>query len=117
MTGNPKGGAHSYLPVFFLMIRRPPRSTLFPYTTLFRSPPGAWSTGSSGWPRVHVARSGKQVQGSAPSEHTKDSPANPLSRRPDTAVQYEATHGLRATSGRPDAPLGRGLRHEPAAGG
>src|SRR5260221_5514253 len=27
---------HSYL-FFFLMIRRPPRSTLFPYTTLFRS--------------------------------------------------------------------------------
>src|SRR5258708_32444747 len=25
------------LSVFFLMIRRPPRSTLFPYTTLFRS--------------------------------------------------------------------------------
>src|SRR2546430_88634 len=25
---------------FFLMIRRPPRSTLFPYTTLFRSHPG-----------------------------------------------------------------------------
>src|SRR5262249_60572030 len=24
---------------FFLMLRRPPRSTLFPYTTLFRSPP------------------------------------------------------------------------------
>src|SRR2546426_7771772 len=40
---------------FFLMIRRPPRSTLFPYTTLFRSSllpsrsslfniPGAWSS-------------------------------------------------------------------------
>src|SRR5690242_9547165 len=27
----------SYLIFFFLMIRRPPRSTLFPYTTLFRS--------------------------------------------------------------------------------
>src|SRR5690606_42098932 len=26
-----------YLRIFFLMIRRPPRSTLFPYTTLFRS--------------------------------------------------------------------------------
>src|SRR2546427_11736773 len=26
---------------FFLMIRRPPRSTLFPYTTLFRSAAGA----------------------------------------------------------------------------
>src|SRR5690606_41957240 len=25
--------------LFFLMIRRPPRSTLFPYTTLFRSQP------------------------------------------------------------------------------
>src|SRR5690348_17570834 len=46
---------------FFLMIRRPPRSTLFPYTTLFRSPatapasrarsrwhgPGALSAGRS----------------------------------------------------------------------
>src|SRR2546422_8438149 len=27
----------SYCLFFFLMIRRPPRSTLFPYTTLFRS--------------------------------------------------------------------------------
>src|SRR5258708_25924039 len=26
-----------FLSFFFLMIRRPPRSTLFPYTTLFRS--------------------------------------------------------------------------------
>src|SRR3712207_7876094 len=29
---------------FFLMIRRPPRSTLFPYTTLFRSAGLAWAT-------------------------------------------------------------------------
>src|SRR2546428_8367746 len=28
---------HSIYFFFFLMIRRPPRSTLFPYTTLFRS--------------------------------------------------------------------------------
>src|SRR2546429_2348335 len=27
---------------FFLMIRRPPRSTLFPYTTLFRSNLALW---------------------------------------------------------------------------
>src|SRR6266436_8356930 len=27
-----------FVSFFFLMIRRPPRSTLFPYTTLFRSP-------------------------------------------------------------------------------
>src|SRR3712207_8964656 len=30
-------GAFHYRYFFFLMIRRPPRSTLFPYTTLFRS--------------------------------------------------------------------------------
>src|SRR5258706_5090379 len=29
--------AHAVSFFFFLMIRRPPRSTLFPYTTLFRS--------------------------------------------------------------------------------
>src|SRR3990172_2172460 len=29
---------HLVCRIFFLMIRRPPRSTLFPYTTLFRSP-------------------------------------------------------------------------------
>src|SRR2546427_10242266 len=32
-------GQHDGISFFFLMIRRPPRSTLFPYTTLFRSPP------------------------------------------------------------------------------
>src|ERR1041385_6657425 len=35
--------------LFFLMIRRPPRSTLFPYTTLFRStpPPTRWACAAS----------------------------------------------------------------------
>src|SRR3982750_5018204 len=32
---------------FFLMIRRPPRSTLFPYTTLFRSRPSQGILGLS----------------------------------------------------------------------
>src|SRR2546422_9323363 len=35
---------HSFF--FFLMIRRPPRSTLFPYTTLFRSSAGGRVSGS-----------------------------------------------------------------------
>src|SRR5256886_12878347 len=35
------------LSFFFLMIRRPPRSTLFPYTTLFRSVHGLNETGST----------------------------------------------------------------------
>src|SRR3712207_8793437 len=34
--------------VFYLMIRRPPRSTLFPDTTLFRSGGGGAATGSGG---------------------------------------------------------------------
>src|SRR5256885_3619708 len=33
------------------MIRRPPRSTLFPYTTLFRSPPATAATCKSASPR------------------------------------------------------------------
>src|SRR5256885_6463148 len=41
---------------FFLMIRRPPRSTLFPYTTLFRSRLLSWYAqfgGDSGRPTEH----------------------------------------------------------------
>src|SRR5260221_9066524 len=41
---------------FFLMIRRPPRSTLFPYTTLFRSK-AEFGHGSGGVVNV-VTRSG-----------------------------------------------------------
>src|SRR5260370_2212761 len=39
---------------FFLMIRRPPRSTLFPYTTLFRScaAPCARTFRERGWPSL-----------------------------------------------------------------
>src|SRR2546427_828423 len=37
-------------PTFFLMIRRPPRSTLFPYTTLFRSHDKATLAGAFGTP-------------------------------------------------------------------
>src|SRR5688572_32457987 len=35
------GAPCMFMSFFFLMIRRPPRSTLFPYTTLFRSVVGA----------------------------------------------------------------------------
>src|SRR2546426_9114255 len=36
------------------MIRRPPRSTLFPYTTLFRSTRGQWTRGQ--WTRGQWTR-------------------------------------------------------------
>src|SRR5437660_3222333 len=47
----------SFSSFFFLMIRRPPRSTLFPYTTLFRSQrahpgDGTHPRSSPGWSRL-----------------------------------------------------------------
>src|SRR5215469_7454377 len=55
------------LSFFFLMIRRPPRSTLFPYTTLFRSPwppalPGA-DPGNRAPPRSRARRAAGTPQG------------------------------------------------------
>src|SRR5258708_35547346 len=49
MSFSPPSSLSISLYFFFLMIRRPPRSTLFPYTTLFRSQPDhpgrAWQRG------------------------------------------------------------------------
>src|SRR6266850_2579293 len=71
------------VPLFFLMIRRPPRSTLFPYTTLFRSrrtPPRAAE--ESAW---RSARRSDGEVGARPSrseEHTSElqSPCNLVCR-------------------------------------
>src|SRR5438093_7702982 len=42
---------------FFLMLRRPPRSTLFPYTTLFRSMPLTFgSVFAARWPEMSRSR-------------------------------------------------------------
>src|SRR3712207_9103804 len=57
--------------VFFLMIRRPPRSTLFPYTTLFRSPV--------------VRRPPPAGAHGAPQRRAED-PSGPVSRLPVTAA-------------------------------
>src|SRR3712207_7793315 len=71
---------------FFLMIRRPPRSTLFPYTTLFRSDGDAGEIGRGGRrvsragcaPRSRVPREGRaaRLPGTAPpsrsEEHTSE---------------------------------------------
>src|SRR6266567_5796710 len=59
---------------FFLMIRRPPRSTLFPYTTLFRSrrcpgrrtPPRSRARGSP------ASRSSGRRSPSRSEEHTSE---------------------------------------------
>src|ERR1017187_10735041 len=53
--------------IFFLMIRRPPRSTLFPYTTLFRS-------GDDRVLQTHVVcgRRGLRKETSRSEEHTSE---------------------------------------------
>src|SRR6267143_5290673 len=51
---------------FFLMIRRPPRSTLFPYTTLFRSRRKRWKRTADFWPAPGSSRSSRSE------EHTSE---------------------------------------------
>src|SRR2546429_5612883 len=51
---------------FFLMIRRPPRSTLFPYTTLFRSLPRRRSRSSRHHPAPRPGRRWSCTRGSGP---------------------------------------------------
>src|SRR2546430_11255717 len=49
---------------FFLMIRRPPRSTLFPYTTLFRS--------------LHLVLDGTPAEDRSLADHHEEGGINPL---------------------------------------
>src|SRR3712207_7944570 len=48
---------------FFLMIRRPPRSTLFPYTTLFRSPRARVTQEDHRFAGVEIGTRGQGVDG------------------------------------------------------
>src|SRR2546425_7142871 len=65
---------------FFLMIRRPPRSTLFPYTTLFRSWPRDGGRRARGWRKGRAAPARRGCRGSRPTrprrprseEHTSE---------------------------------------------
>src|SRR2546430_5664992 len=61
---------------FFLMIRRPPRSTLFPYTTLFRSRPPEPPP-----PRARRGRRRRRTRCSRGSSAKRGTP--PAARAPD----------------------------------
>src|SRR2546426_12606248 len=69
---------------FFLMIRRPPRSTLFPYTTLFRSHSAlALSYGDPTWcGRAERRRMYSRNESGRSEEHTSElqSPCNLVCR-------------------------------------
>src|SRR5258708_29961353 len=59
---------------FFLMIRRPPRSTLFPYTTLFRSLPRMTAAVLAALASAHVPAATETVRHvvSRSEEHTSE---------------------------------------------
>src|SRR2546425_12331059 len=67
--------APSLLFFFFLMIRRPPRSTLFPYTTLFRSQRAVGAPHAArGGDGARLSGEGAAVSGAAArsEEHTSE---------------------------------------------
>src|SRR2546429_5757072 len=59
---------------FFLMIRRPPRSTLFPYTTLFRSIDLVWGVALFvfGVAMLGLARRARKPSKERSEEHTSE---------------------------------------------
>src|SRR2546423_15100217 len=66
-----------HLSFFFLMIRRPPRSTLFPYTTLFRSstvsPDTALAAATTAKTRIFsVGLESRQFDPKRSEEHTSE---------------------------------------------
>src|SRR3712207_7694030 len=63
MFYSPRADYSTVLFFFFLMIRRPPRSTLFPYTTLFRS---------QQLPHVHAVAAGDDQGGRQARGHQGD---------------------------------------------
>src|SRR5439155_27207139 len=63
---------HILYPFFFLMIRRPPRSTLFPYTTLFRSQKFAVDDSAQRFAACYLRGNGKIRRVSDPSACSRE---------------------------------------------
>src|SRR6202030_4862437 len=85
----------------FLMIRRPPRSTLFPYTTLFRSVPSGAHLPSSAHPSAGKERHACRWSVPRSEEHTSElqSPCNLVCR--PLLEKRKPLGARRVRSGRP----------------
>src|SRR6266852_3490292 len=95
---------YALLSLFFLMIRRPPRSTLFPYTTLFRS----------------RRRGAAADLGAHPRDRAGLPPLAPLRRAPAARPRSRAAAARRRAAGRRATHRGPGARaprHGPSPGG
>src|SRR2546430_8471428 len=83
------------------MIRRPPRSTLFPYTTLFRSPPGGRPIGrlvrAPSLPRLRLHAGGALDLRRDP--EAAPGPRGALRRRPPDPAPLLAAAGARRVAG------------------
>src|SRR3712207_8127690 len=68
------------------MLRRPPRSTLFPYTTLFRSAAAAWSPSHPPWAlaAAPLRRPGAAARAALP---PRPLPRPPGRKRPSSRVR------------------------------
>src|SRR5256886_8742586 len=92
---------------FFLMIRRPPRSTLFPYTTLFRSPTDLQGIAGEAARGVHVFLSDSTNAEDRSEEHTSELHHSQISyavfclkkkkNRAQTPITLQPVHTSRTT--------------------
>src|SRR5215211_2392420 len=105
--------ARPFVLFFFLMIRRPPRSTLFPYTTLFRSVPRP--AGPGGPDRARRRARGPPGGGARVAERTRAARSG-LRAKPRSRAEGRARdrNGRRRRGAfgrrRRPAPGGRGRR-------
>src|SRR5215218_5362854 len=105
------------------MIRRPPRSTLFPYTTLFRSPAARQSNTPATWPRSCPAWSRRSEEHTSELQSHSDLVCRLLLEKKKTPrrARRRRPRAPRARGGNAGrAPLGAfsvGLRRTPPARG
>src|SRR2546421_13125208 len=91
---------------FFLMIRRPPRSTLFPYTTLFRSGSGETPANRGSIPRLEIGSHGLW-----------ENQQHPIAVRPPFLFEIRALHAEKLAApriveeDRPALPIDAGYHH------
>src|SRR3712207_1323524 len=90
------------------MIRRPPRSTLFPYTTLFRS----WAEPDGRRLSMVAGQSGSMVIGRVPSQDDRPSDATAFLYDPDTVVGQRTGYRLIVSYDRDDSLEGVSWRTE-----
>src|ERR1022692_2815486 len=99
--------------VFFLMIRRPPRSTLFPYTTLFRSRAGASGTERRA---RRTARAARSAVGCGEARHGAGLARLAVSAAAGRVPRADALHRAYYGGGRAGPDGGMRQRGQPATG-